>query len=391
MSVFCDPAVEVAVVGGVIGGDVRAVGDLAAAARMIAADPAEMLVVIGPGTFIDDALAFTAVLQLARPAAGVVLVRDKIDDRLRSRALEHGVRHVVAARDDWALAAACERSRAQSAAMVGGALAAATKATAESEIITVFAPKGGVGKTTFATNLGAVLAGEGHDVCVVDLSLASGDIAISLQLDPVRTLADAVPMAGHLDTDGAASLLTRYRPGLEILLAPVVPGEAEKVTAGLVSELLGVLRSMFRYVVVDTGAYLSAQVLAAIDVSARLVLIATPDMPALKSLRATRDILETLSFATASRSIVVNRSVSNAGLSTEDVLRVLRAPVAAHIPSSRAVTASINSGTPIALSNRRHPVSRAIARFAHECLLTAPVSKPSFRSRQPGRGARWLG
>lgn len=391
MPVFCDPAVEVAAVGGVIGGDVRAVGDLAVAARMVAEDPAEMLVVIGPGTFIDDTLAFTAALKHARPAAGVVLVRDKIDDRLRNRALQNGVRHVVAARDDWALAAACERSRTLSAAMLGGALAPAAKPAVESEIITVFAPKGGVGKTMLATNLGVVLAGQGHHVCLVDLSMASGDIAISLQLDPIRTLADAVPMAGHLDTDGAASLLTRYRPGLEILLAPVVPGDAEKVTAGLVSELLSALRSMFRYVVVDTGAQLSAQVLAAIDVSARLVLIATPDMPALKSLRATRDILETLSFATAARSIVVNRSVSNAGLSTEDVLRVLRAPVAAHIPSSRAVPASINSGTPIALSNRRHPVSKAIARFAHEYLLTAPVSKPSFRWRQLGRDAGWRG
>ena len=262
---------------------------------------------------------------------------------------------------------------------------------AQSEVITVFAPKGGAGKTTLATNLGAILAGEGHRVCVVDLNMAAGDLAISLQLDPVRTLADAVLMAGHLDAAAVASLLTRYRPGLEILLAPVAPGDAEKVTAALVSELLGVLRSMFRYVVVDTAAHLSEHVLAAIDDSARLVLIATPDMPSLKSLRATRDVLEALSYPKVARSIVLNRSVANIGLGPEDVLRVLRAPIAALIPSSRAVPASINSGTPIALSNRRHPVSRAIARFAHEHLLTAPASGWSFPPRQLGRGALWRG
>jgi len=48
MPVFCDPAVDGAAVGRVIGAGVRTVGNLAAAARMIAEDPTEMLAVIGP-------------------------------------------------------------------------------------------------------------------------------------------------------------------------------------------------------------------------------------------------------------------------------------------------------------------------------------------------------
>jgi Flp pilus assembly CpaE family ATPase len=133
---------------------------------------------------------------------------------------------------------------------------AAAGPAAEGEIITVFAPKGGAGTTTLATNLGVVLARPGHRVCVVDLDIAAGDIALSLLLNPVRTLADVVPMAGNLDAACAASLLTQYRPGLHMLLAPVTPGDADKVNAALVSELLGVLRKMFRYVV-DTAARLS--------------------------------------------------------------------------------------------------------------------------------------
>ena len=70
MPVFCDPAVEAAAVGDVIGAHVHAVGDLAAAARMIAADPAEMLVVIGPGTFVDDAPASTSPFRSHQPGRG---------------------------------------------------------------------------------------------------------------------------------------------------------------------------------------------------------------------------------------------------------------------------------------------------------------------------------
>ena len=65
----------------------RAADSLAAAGRLLAEDPAETLVVIGPRTSIDDALAFAAGLRADRPATGVVLVRMEVDVRVLSRAL----------------------------------------------------------------------------------------------------------------------------------------------------------------------------------------------------------------------------------------------------------------------------------------------------------------
>ena len=377
MPIVCEPAAQAEALSPIIGGYVRVVDSLAMAARLLASDPAETLVVIGPRLSVDDALAFAASLRLERPDVGVVLVRDQIDVWLLNKALQCGVREVVPVGDDYALSSACERSRQISSRLLGSHAPAGPEPTREGQIITVFAPKGGVGKTTLATNLGVVLADEGRQVCVIDLDLASGDIAISVQLDPVRTLVDAVPMAGHLDVTGAASLVTRYRPGLQMLLAPVAPGDAEKITPALVSELLAVLRTMFDYIVVDTPAYLSEHVLAAMDVSAHHVLIATPDVPALKNLRVTADMLDLLSYSKEARSIVLNRSDSNVGLSPEDVERVLRTPIAAHIPSSRAVPLSINNGTPITVANQEHPVSRAIVRFAHQRLLGIPAAGSS--------------
>jgi pilus assembly protein CpaE len=386
MPIVCEPAAQPEALSPIIGGYVRPVENLNEAARLLADDPAETLVVIGPGTNIDDALSFAAYVRMERPSVGVVLVRYQIDVRLLSQALQCGVREVVSAGDDRALAAACERSLQVSSRLTAAPAAVGGAPASQGEIITVFAPKGGVGKTTLATNLGVVLSGEGRQVCVVDLDLASGDIAISVQLDPVRTLVDAVPMAGHLDTTGAASLLTRYRSGLQMLLAPVAPGDAEKITPAIVSELLTVLRTMFDYIVVDTPAYLSEHVLAAMDVSVHHVLIATPDVPALKNLRVTADMLDLLSYSREARSIVLNRSDSNVGLSPEDVERVLRTRIAAHIPSSRAVPLSINNGTPITLANKEHPVSRAITRFAQQALLgVSATSSPSRVSRRDKR------
>ena len=254
----------------------------------------------------------------------------------------------------------------------------------------MFAAKGGCGKTTLAINLGVALARQGAGrVCVVDLDLSFGDVAISLQLAPLRTMADGLPMAGHLDMAGTASLLTSYQPGLDVLLAPVTPGDAEKVPPRLVGELLAVLRGMFDYVVVDTPAAFSEHVLTAIDVSSQLVLLTTPDVPALKNLRVTLDMLDLLSYPRQIRSVVVNRSDSKVGLSLEHVERVVRCPISGYIPSSRAVPISINKGVPITLDAPGHPVSQAVMKLAQQRLLGQPAEhrRVTARSRRKGRAA----
>lgn len=373
-----------------IGGEVRVADSLHGVAQLLDSDPAELLVVIGPETPITDALAFAASLRMSRSAAGVVLLRYRADVEMLTQALQAGVREVVPAGNQEALAAACRRSREVTRQLLAAAGPApqAAQPAADGRIVTVFAAKGGCGKTTLATNLGVVLARDtGQRVCVVDLDLAFGDVAISVQLDPARTIVDALPMAGHLDATGAASLVTSYRPNLGMLLAPVTPGDAEKIPPSLVQELLAVLRTMFDYVVVDTPAQLSEHVLVAMDASNQHVLLTTPDVPALKNLRVTLDMLDLLSYPRGVRSVVLNRSGSKVGLGVDDVERAVRCPVAAHVPSSLAVPVSINQGTPIALANPGHPVSQAIARFAQQYLLTPKAAPgrsavPVLRSRR---------
>jgi pilus assembly protein CpaE len=386
MPILCEPAATAGNLVLSIGGDVRAADSLHDAAQLLDRDPAETLVVIGPETPINEALSFAAALRLMRPAVGVVLARDQVDVNLLTHALRAGVREVVPAGDLVALAAACHRSREVSQRLMAAAPGPPdSEPSREGQVVTVFAAKGGCGKTTLAINLAVALAtGADRRVCVVDLDLAFGDVAISVQLDPERTIVDALPMAGHLDTTGAASLLTRYRPGLEMLLAPVTPGDAEKVPPALVGELLGVLRGIFDYVVVDTPAQFSEHVLTAMDASAHHVLLTTPDVPALKNLRITLDMLDLLSYPRQIRSVVLNRSDSKVGLSLDDVERVVRWPIAAHIPSSRDVPISINKGTPLAVASPGHPVSQAIARLARQRLVESQEAAPAG-ARRGGR------
>jgi len=382
MPILCEPVADAGELLPDLGSEVHTADDLSAAAKLLDSDPAENLVVIGPQAGTEEALGFASALRMVRPAVGVILVREHLDVDLLNQALQSGIREVVQAGDHAALAAACRRSRDVSWRILAATTTERAGQTVDGKIITVFTAKGGVGKTMLAINLGVALAQRGaNQVCVVDLDLASGDVAISLLLDPVRTLADAVSMTGHIDTTGAGSLLTSYRPGLEMLLAPVNPGDAEKVPPSLMGELLAVLRTMFDYVVVDTPPHLSEHVLTALDASAHHVLLTTPDVPALKNLRVVLDVLDMLSYPAEIRSVVLNRAESKLRLSQEDVERVIRTPVVAQIPASRAVPISVNKGTPITLASPGHAVSKAITAFARQRLLPAPVPRGGRRGR----------
>ncbi len=389
MPILCEPAESAAGLVASIGGDVRAADSLQAAASMLENDPAETLVIIGPEAPVADALNFASTLRLLRPTVGVILARHFVDVNLLTHALRAGVREVVPADDGAALAAACRRSHEVSQRLIGMTHLPDVLPAKEGHVVTVFAAKGGCGKTSFAINLAVALAGQaGLRVCVVDLDLSFGDVAISVQVEPARTIVDGVPMAGHLDKTGASSLLTEYRPNLELLLAPVTPGDAEKIPAALVGELLGVLRGFFDYVVVDTPAQFSEHVLTAMDASAHHVLLTTPDVPALKNLRITLDMLDLLSYPRQIRSVVLNRSDAKVGLSLADVERVVRWPITAHIPSSREVPISINKGTPLTLASPHHPVSQAIVKFAQRRILAAAEDAGAAVRPSRARGRR---
>ncbi|GAA1601394.1 septum site-determining protein MinD [Kribbella sancticallisti] len=236
---------------------------------------------------------------------------------------------------------------------------------ANGRIITVFAAKGGCGKTTLATNLAAVLHDGGtHRVCLLDLDLEFGDAAGALGLRPRRSLVDALELADSLDPATVSSLMTPYLPGLDCLSAPTRPGEAGLIPASLVSRLLFVLPLDYDFVVVDTPARLGSHVLAALDAADHQILVTTAERPALNNLRTLLDILDLLPYDRAARSIVVNRSDAGTRLPDQVFDDLVRNPIAGHLPSWDDVPASVNRGEPLAAAHPEHAVSQAIRQLA---------------------------
>lgn len=358
----------------------------AEAEHLLPRHPETLLVVLGAGLGLDDALTFAAYQRVQRPVLGVLLLRDALDPDVLARAMRAGVREVVREDDAEGLRTAAARSVDLSKAL-GTSLRQAADAGDRARVVTVFAGKGGCGKSVVATNLAAALSAEGaRRVLLVDLDLQFGDVAVMLQLSPVHSISDAVPIAGRVDEAALRAIRTPYRPGFDALLAPASPAEGEHVRRELVTEVLQVARGMYDFVVVDTPPFVTDQVLAVLDLSDWFVPIVTPDLPTLKSVRLTVEMFDLLEYPRERRLVVFNRADSQVGLTVRDVEEAVGAHLSVHVPSSRDVPVSVNRGVPLTIADPVHPVSLAMRALADRC--AGSDSAPPARRRLFALGRR---
>jgi pilus assembly protein CpaE len=248
----------------------------------------------------------------------------------------------------------------------------------QGKIVTVFAPKGGTGKTVIATNLAAAVAKrEGKRVLLLDLDLQFGDAAIMLGVEPEKTIYDLVVAPGELDSEKLAGYITRHPSGLDMLPAPLRPEDAELVTEAKLGRLLEVARETYDVIVVDTSPFFHGPMLATLDRTDELLMVCGLDVPTLKNVRLSLQTLELLSFPVARIRFLLNRANSKVGLKKREVEAALRVKIAFEVPSDRAVPVAVNRGVPVVLADGGSEFSRAVRDVA-----TAIAAEPRKQPRK---------
>jgi pilus assembly protein CpaE len=322
-------------------------------------------VVVGPTLDMYAASALAERIRNAHPATTVVLIRHELAPEIFASAMAAGIGAVVPADDQQALAAAVSRAKHSWESIVGPT---AQQGGHKGVVVTVFSPKGGVGKTTMAVNLGLALSRGENQVCVVDLDLSFGDVAITLQLVPKHTIADAAESEDDLDFSMLQTLLTRFDPSLSILAAPTQPEGRDRISPNLVRRVIETLRSNFDFVIIDTPPGFDDWVLGAFDETDECVVVATLDVPTIKNTKVALETLDLLHLVRNNRHLVLNRADEEVGLSRENVEGILNMKVAVALPSATAVANATNHGQPIVLSKPDHPVSKGINALAEQLL-----------------------
>jgi pilus assembly protein CpaE len=370
--------------------------------------PHEFAVVIGPSVGAEFAAEFAQWARVQRPDLGVILLRTTVDSEALALALRSGMREVVEARDLAGITTAVQRARsvanaigqtlmgeAQAAAEAVKAQVAAEAAAAQAaaaapkgRLHTVFSTKGGVGKSLVATNVAVALADSGNRVCLVDLDVNSGDVAIMLQINPSRTINDLVAFHGVIDDGAVDSILTKYSDNLSIVAAPVRLDHPEQATAEDIGNLLDALKYRFDAVVVDTSGVFDDQALTALDRSDTIILVGTLDIPALKGLKLATSTLDLLNFGKELWKFVLNRADGRVGLSVDEYESTLGLKADLKLVTAHEVLNAVNRGEPLVRAYSGHQNSKALVRFAatlaDATVAPTSASDPDSTGRKSG-------
>ena len=200
------------------------------------------------------------------------------------------------------------------------------------QMLLVFNPKGGVGKTMIATNLAAALVARGQRVLLVDADTVTGHVPTSLGMDAVPTVIDA----WRDEMDGGPMLTfseqaSVHSSGLRILPLSAHPLNTELLEPQRVAGAIAVARRNFDYVIVDLHPSYSPLNRAIFDRADRILVPVTPDLPAIRAVVKLREIADELGMRDR-LSLVVNRA--NSGIKLEDIERAIGIPTYSQVRSS---------------------------------------------------------
>jgi pilus assembly protein CpaE len=259
---------------------------------------------------------------------------------------------------------------AMSQTSTGSAYMTEVKPQAAGKIISVFSAKGGVGCSTIAVNLAIALQQHAAiKVAIVDSSLQFGDVGVLLNLYASRTIADLASNADELDDELIADVFISHSSGVKALLAPPRPEVADTVTPTLVSDVLERLRTQFDIILVDTGSVLDDVVLNVLDLSDKIIVVTTPEIPAIKDAKLFFEVTEALEYERERIMFVLNKADKRINIRAEDIEANIKYKIEGQLPlDERSVTTAVNQGVPYVLGDKNSLLAQATVRLGNHLL-----------------------
>ncbi len=315
------------------------------------------LLLVGPSTDLPDGVGGTGDEVALKPIPPDALVY-----RLQALLIRTG-RHLPSESGAWAT------DESLSSAPIAG----------EGHVVSVFAPKGGVGKTTVAVNMAVALRQQTRsEVLLFDADVGVGNVTAVLDVPYRMGLADLADSPQEEWTDAAFDQIVATHPdsGVRVLTWGTDPGESERISVDLLLAALRWARDHHPYVIIDNHPGYDDRTMAMLAVSNEIFLVVTPEVGALRNSAQFLELARELGLGNVVR-VIVNRA--NHGIRSQDMAKTLGLPISATIVSNgpKAVISS-NEGRPIVLKFPREKMAddlHAVARLVShpEPLVTGPA------------------
>jgi pilus assembly protein CpaE len=246
-------------------------------------------------------------------------------------------------------------------------------------IISVFAPKGGVGKTTIAFNLAVALAQLEQRTVLIDGSVQFGDLRSLLKVPTDAPSILDLPTDRISESD-LGDVLWRDPSGIDILLAPPRIEMAEMITPRDIDKILSLLRRVYAAIVIDMSSSINDINLGFLDASDTIVEIVTYDSTTIHNTIAMADTFRSIGYPPTKVRYLVNRADSAGGIAPDDLARALgRVPEHSVMSDGQLVVRCNNEGVPFILANPSAPVSQDMMRVATDLLGPARVPMTAGR------------
>jgi pilus assembly protein CpaE len=225
------------------------------------------------------------------------------------------------------------------------------------QLIAVFNPKGGVGKTTIATNLSATLVAREQSVLLVDADTVTGHVSTSLGMEGVPTVVDAWrdeleggPVLPFFEMSSA------HPSGLRILPLSSSPIHTEILDPDRVAASIAAARRVVDFVIADLHPSYSPLNRAVFDKADRILVPVTPDLPAIRAVVQLRDVADELGMRER-LALIVNRA--NSGVSVADLESSVGMPAYALIRSAgMTLVRAANEGRTLMDMAPRDPITQ---------------------------------
>ena len=256
------------------------------------------------------------------------------------------------------------------------------------QVLVVTSGKGGVGKTTTTAALGAALAQDGANVCVVDfdVGLRNLDLVMGAERRVVYDLINVV----NGDAKLAQALIKDKRLDSLHLLPASQTRDKDALTDEGVARVIDELRERFDWIICDSPAGIERGAQLAMRHADLAIVVTNPEVSSVRDSDRIIGLLDSKTIRAEkgeeiAKHLVLTRydpSRANRGdmLKTEDVLDILAIPLLAIIPESQEVLRASNVGCPVTLNNPLCGPARAYADAARRLKgESVPMSMPTDR------------
>ena len=338
-------------------------------------------------TDFDESLEYYSVLHDQEEAiATLMVVSQRTLERLNTSSAgaddEYLTRPYSAESMRWRIEAMCIRSHTiddGSGPVLGADALDPDLWGQRATVISIFNPKGGVGKTTIAMNLAAALQiRKGKQVLLVDADTVTGHVAVSLGLEQIQTVVDSWSDLMEGETPPSfVDLASHHMSGMRIVALTATPLHTDALEPERVADAITSIRGGFDYVVVDLHPSYSALNRAIFDRSDKILVPVTPDVPALRAAVQLRDIASELRIRDR-LAMVVNRA--NSGVSVADMERTVGMPSMAQIRSGGLLFVhAANAGRTVSEMYPREKVTEDFDALADR-VLGVPMAAPALKA-----------